>query len=310
MIRRQRIALIGAGQIGGTLALLAGLRQLGDVILYDIVEGMPQGKALDLCHLSPVFGVDYTVTGTNDIADIASADLVIVTSGVPRKPGMSRDDLLKTNAEIITDVAHGIRKYAPHSFVIVLTNPLDAMVYLLQRITEFPHYRVVGVAGVLDTARYQFFLAEELGVSVTSVSAMVLGGHGDDMVPVRSYTTVNGIPITKLLSADKLDDIEKRVRNAGGEIVSLLKTGSAFYSPAASAIQMAESYLFDQNRLLTAAAYCTGQFGVNGIYFGVPVIVGAGGVEKIVEIELREPELTDLQESAERVRGLVKTLGY
>lgn len=309
MTRRQKIALIGAGQIGGTLALLAGLRQLGDVVLYDVIEGMPQGKALDLCHLSPVFGVDYTVTGTNDITDIAGADLVIVTSGVPRKPGMSRDDLVKTNAEIIANVSQGIRKYAPHSFVIVLTNPLDAMVYLAHKLTEFPHYRVVGVAGVLDTARYRYFLAEELGVSVTSVSAMVLGGHGDDMVPVRSYTTVNGIPISKLISKERLDEIEKRVRNAGGEIVSLLKTGSAYYSPAASAIQMAESFLYDQNRLLTLAAYCTGQFGVSGIYLGVPAIIGAAGVEKIVEIELSPDELRQLHESAERVQGLIKLIG-
>lgn len=308
IIRRQKIALVGAGQIGGTLALLAGLRQLGDMVLYDVVEGMPQGKALDLCHLSPVFGVDYTVTGTNNLADIASADLVIVTSGVPRKPGMSRDDLLRTNAEIVTNVAHGIRKYAPHSFVIVLTNPLDAMVYLMQKMTEFPPNRVVGVAGVLDTARYEYFVAEELGVSVTSVSAMVLGGHGDDMVPVRSYTTVNGIPVGKLIPAEKLDDIEERVRNAGGEIVSLLKTGSAFYSPAAAAIQMAESYLYDQNRLLTAAAYCNGEYGITGIYVGVPVIIGAGGVEKIVEIDLSEHENGLLQASAERVHGLVKEL--
>ena len=308
MVARRKIALVGAGQIGGTLALLAGLRGLGDVVLFDVVPDMPQGKALDLCHLSPVFGADFSVKGTNDIADIAGADVVIVTSGLPRKPGMSRDDLIKVNAEIIGNVSAGIKQHAPNAFVIVITNPLDAMVYLMQRNTGLPHNRVVGMAGVLDTARYQYFLADELKVSVASVAAMVLGGHGDDMVPVRSYTTVNGIPVSKMVAADKLDAIEKRVRNAGGEIVALLKTGSAFYSPAASAIQMAESYLRDQKRLLTAAAWCTGQFGIEGIYFGMPVIIGAGGVEKVLEIELQPNELEALKESAGKVKSLVASL--
>lgn len=301
---RTKIALIGAGQIGGTLALLCGQRNLGDVVLYDVVEGTPQGKALDLSHLAPVFGLDFKVTGTNNIADIAGADLCIVTSGLPRKPGMSRDDLVKTNAEIIRSVAKGIREYAPNAFVIVITNPLDAMVYLMQRETGFPAQRVVGMAGVLDTARYQAFLAQELEVSVSSVSAFVLGGHGDDMVPVRSFTTCNGIPVEKLVSAERLDAIEKRVRGAGGEVVALLKTGSAFYSPAASAIQMAEAYLFNQRRVLAAAAYLNGEYGIKGLYLGVPVIIGKGGVEKIIEIELSAEEKAALDRSVESVRTL------
>jgi malate dehydrogenase len=307
-IRRRKIALIGAGQIGGTLALLCGQRNLGDVVLFDVVDGMPQGKALDLSHLAPVFGLDFKVTGTNNIADIAGADLCIVTSGLPRKPGMSRDDLVKTNAEIVRNVAKGIREHAPNAFVIVITNPLDAMVYLMQKETGFPASRVVGMAGVLDTARYQAFLAEELNVSVSSVSAFVLGGHGDDMVPVRSYTTCNGIPVGNLIKSDRLDAIEKRVRGAGGEVVALLKTGSAFYSPAASAIQMAESYLFDQRRVLAAAALLNGEYGLNGIYIGVPVIIGKGGVEKVVEIELNADEKKALNESAERVKQLLAIL--
>ena len=307
-MRRNKIALIGAGQIGGTLALLCGQRNLGDVVLFDVVEGMPQGKALDLSHLAPVFGLDFKITGTNNIADIAGADVCIVTSGLPRKPGMSRDDLVRTNAEIVRNVAKGIREHAPQSFVIVITNPLDAMVYLMQRETGFPAHRVVGMAGVLDTARYQAFLAEELNVSVSSVSAFVLGGHGDDMVPVRSYTTCNGIPVANLIKNDRLDAIEKRVRGAGGEVVALLKTGSAFYSPAASAIQMAESYLFDQRRVLAAAAMLQGEYGLKGLYIGVPVIIGKGGVEKVVEIELTAQEKQALSESAERVKQLLAIL--
>lgn len=308
MTKRRKIALIGAGQIGGTLALLCGLRRLGDVVLYDVVEGMPQGKALDLAHLAPVFGLDFNVQGTNNIADIKDADVCIVTSGLPRKPGMSRDDLVKTNAEIIGTVARGIKQNAPKAFVIVITNPLDAMTYLMQKVTEFPKNKVAGMAGVLDTARYQAHLAEELKVSVSSVSAFVLGGHGDDMVPVRSYTTCSGIPISKLLPADKLDAIEKRVRGSGGEVVSLLRTGSAFYSPAASAIQMAEAYLFDQQKVLAAAAFCGGEYGVKDIYLGVPVIIGANGVEKIVEIELNDAEKALLQKSVESVQNIVKLL--
>ena len=307
-IRRRKVALIGAGQIGGTLALLCGQRNLGDVVLFDVVEGMPQGKALDLSHLAPVFGLDFKVTGTNNIADIAGADVCIVTSGLPRKPGMSRDDLVKTNADIVRGVAKGIKEHAPHAFVIVVTNPLDAMVYLMQKETGFPSERVVGMAGVLDTARYQAFLAEELNVSVSSVSAFVLGGHGDDMVPVRSYTTCNGIPVGNLIKTERLDAIEKRVRGAGGEVVALLKTGSAFYSPAASAIQMAEAYLFDQRRVLAAAAMLNGEYGLKGLYIGVPVIIGKKGIEKIVEIELTADERKALNESAERVKQLLAIL--
>jgi len=308
MAKRNKIALIGAGQIGGTLALLAGLRNLGDVVLMDIAEGIPQGKALDLQHMSPVFGCDFKVTGTNDLADIKGADVCIVTSGLPRKPGMSRDDLVKTNAAIIKSVASGIKEHAPDSFVIVITNPLDAMVYLMQKETGIDHKRVVGMAGVLDTARYRAFLAEELNVSVTSVSAFVLGGHGDDMVPVRSYTTCNGIPVEKLLSAERLEAVEKRVRGAGGEVVALLKTGSAFYSPAASAIEMAESYLFDRKVVLPAAVHCSGEYGLSDIYIGLPVIIGSGGVEKIMEIELQDEEKKLLHESAERVKSIISIL--
>jgi malate dehydrogenase len=306
--KRRKIALIGAGQIGGTLALLSGMKELGDVVLFDIVPDMPQGKALDLMHLAPVFGSDFGIKGTNDIADIKGADVCIVTSGVPRKPGMTRDDLVKVNAEAITKVAEGIKQHAPDSFVIVITNPLDTMTYLMQKKTGFPSNRVVGMAGVLDTARYQAFLAEELNVSVKSVSAFVLGGHGDDMVPVRSFTTCNGMPVANLISKDRLDAIEKRVRGAGGEVVALLKTGSAFYSPAASAIQMAEAYLFDQKRVLAATSHCNGEYGLKDLYIGVPVVIGAGGVEKIMKIELSADEKKQLDASAARVREMINVL--
>ncbi len=315
MSERKKIALIaylggliGAGNIGGTLALLAGMRNLGDVVLFDIVEDMPQGKGLDLLHLSPVFGLDFEIKGTNNIADIAGADVCIVTSGVARKPGMSRDDLVKTNAGVIKSVAAGIKEHAPNAFVIVITNPLDSMAYLMQKETGFPAERVVGMAGVLDTARYQAFLAQELSVSITSVSAFVLGGHGDTMVPVRSYTTCNGIPIEKMIPAERLDEIEDRVRKAGGEIVGLLKTGSAFYSPAASAIQMAEAYLFDKKKLLPASALCGGEYGVDGVYIGVPMILGGKGVEKIIEIELSDDEKAQLQKSVEAVQSVIEIL--
>lgn len=305
---RKKIALIGAGQIGGTLALLAGLRGLGDVVLFDVVEGMPQGKALDLTHVGPVFGLDFSIKGTNAIEDIANADVCIVTSGIPRKPGMSRDDLVKTNADIVRKVGEGIKKHAPKAFVIVITNPLDVMAYLMQQVTGFPSCRVCGMAGVLDTARYQAHLAEELKVSTTSVSAFVLGGHGDDMVPVRSYTSCGGIPIERMMAKEKLDAIEKRVRGSGGEVVALLKTGSAFYSPAASAILMAEAYLFDKKKLVPVAAYCNGEYGVKGIYLGVPVIIGAGGVEKVIEIELSPAEKELLAKSENSVRSVISIL--
>ncbi len=309
MAKRKKIALIGAGQIGGTLALLSGLRNLGDVVLFDIVEGMPQGKALDLQHLAPVFGLDFSITGTNNIADIKGADVCIVTSGLPRKPGMSRDDLVKTNADIIRTIGAGIKEHAQGAFVIVVTNPLDVMTQLMQKVTGFPTNMVVGMAGVLDTARYQAFLAQEAKVSITSVAATVLGGHGDDMVPVRSYTTCGGVPIEQVVAKDRLDAIEKRVRGAGGEIVALLKTGSAFYSPAASAISMAECYLNDKKKILPAAVSCNGEYGVKGIYLGLPVIIGAGGVEKIVEIELNDAERAALAKSADAVRSVVAIAG-
>lgn len=306
--RRRKIALIGAGQIGGTLAYLSLVRELGDIVLFDVVEGMPQGKALDLSHAAPVLGSSCRVTGTNSYDDIKGADVCIITAGIPRKPGMSRDDLLKTNADIMKAAAKGIRENAPDSFVIVVSNPLDAMVTLCQRETKFPAERVLGMAGVLDSARYRAFLAEELNVSVASVQAFVLGGHGDDMVPVRSYTNVNGIPVSTLIKSDRLDAIEKRVRGAGGEVVALLKTGSAFYSPATAAIEMAESYLRDQKKLLACAAMLNGQYGLSGLYIGVPVLIGAKGAEKIFEIELSDQEKKDLHASAGRVKELIAAL--
>ena len=308
MKSRNKIALIGAGQIGGTLALLCGLRNLGDVVLYDVVPDMPQGKALDLSHMAPVFGCDFDIKGTNDIADIRGADVCIVTSGLPRKPGMSRDDLVKVNADIVKSVGAGIKAHARDALVIVITNPLDAMAYLMQQVTGLPKNMVVGMAGVLDTARYQALLAKELNVSVKSVSAFVLGGHGDSMVPIRSYTTANGIPVEKLISNEKLEPLEKRVRNAGGEVVALLKTGSAFYSPAASAIQMAEAYLFDHKRGLAAAVSCNGEYGLKDLYIGLPCIMGKGGVEKIIEIELNSSERAALDKSAAEVRTLISLL--
>ncbi|MFN8389249.1 MAG: malate dehydrogenase [Bdellovibrionota bacterium] len=306
--RKAKIALIGAGNIGGTLAYLACIRELGDIVLYDVVEGVPQGKALDLSHSAPVLGSSSKITGTNDYKDIAGADVVIVTAGIPRKPGMSRDDLLNTNASIMKTVANGIKQHAPDSFVIVVSNPLDAMVTLCQRDTGFPAERVVGMAGVLDSARYRAFLAEALNVSPTVIHALVLGGHGDDMVPVRSATTVNGIPISHFLPAETLDKIEKRVRGAGGEVVALLKTGSAFYSPATAAIEMAESYLKDQKRVLACAAKLTGQYGHKDLYMGVPAIIGRGGIEKIIDIELSTDEKAALDVSASRVKELVSAL--
>ncbi len=305
---RAKIALIGAGNIGGTLAYLACLKELGDVVLFDVVEGVPQGKALDLSHALPVLGSSVRVSGSNDYKDIAGADVVIVTAGVPRKPGMSRDDLLSINANIMKSVAAGVKAHAPKAFVIVVSNPLDAMVTLCQKETGFPAERVAGMAGVLDSARYRSFLAEELKISPVIISAMVLGGHGDDMVPVRSATNVNGIPISQLLSADVLDRIEKRVRGAGGEVVALLKTGSAFASPATAAIEMAESYLKDQKRVLACAALLNGEYGHQGIYMGVPVVIGSKGIEKIIEIEISGEEKAALDVSASRVKELVAAL--
>jgi malate dehydrogenase len=303
---RKKIALIGAGMIGGTLAHLCALKGLGDVVLFDVVEGLPQGKALDLAAAGPVEGFDCVLKGTNDYADIAGADVCIVTAGVARKPGMSRDDLIGINAKIVKTVAENIKQHAPKAFVIVVSNPLDAMVTLMKRTTGFPKNQVVGMAGVLDSGRYRTFLAWELGVSVSSVSAMVLGGHGDDMVPIRSHTTVNGIPVASLIKADRLDAIEKRVRGAGGEVVALLKTGSAFYSPAHSAVLMAEAYLHDKKAVLPCAALLEGEYGVKGFYVGVPVQIGAGGVEKVFEITLTADEKKALDVSVSHVQELVE----
>ena len=302
---RRKIAMIGAGMIGGTLAHLSLLKRLGDVVLFDVIEGMPQGKALDLVESGPIEGFDASVVGTNSLSDIAGAEVCIVTAGLPRRPGMSRDDLLETNVKVMKSLGAGIKQYAPTSFVIVITNPLDAMVTAMKRLTGFPKQRVVGQAGVLDSARYRTFVAMELNVSVESVSAIVLGGHGDDMVPVRSLCHVGGVPIEKLIKPERLDAIEKRVRGAGGEIVNLMKTGSAFYSPAAAAIRMAEAYLFDKKEILPCAALLEGEYGVNGFYVGVPVQIGAGGVETVVEVALTPAEQAQLKESVSHVRELV-----
>jgi malate dehydrogenase len=313
---RKKIALIGGGQIGGVLAQLAALRELGDIVLFDIVEGLPQGKTLDIAEAAPIDGFDVSVKGTNSYEDIKGADVVIVTAGLPRKPGMSRDDLIATNSKIMTSVAEGIKQYAPTSFVIVISNPLDAMVTLCQRITGFPHHRVVGQAGVLDSARFAAFIAWELGVSVKDVSAVTLGGHGDDMVPLVRYTSVCGVPVTELLEqkygaakgAEVMAAMVKRTRGAGGEVVALLKTGSAFYSPASAAIAMAESFLKDQKRVVPTCVYLNGEFGVKGLYLGVPVVIGAGGAEKILTLKLNAEEQAMLDKSVKAVADLVATL--
>lgn len=305
---RPKIALIGGGQIGGTLALMAAQKELGDVVLFDVVEGMPQGKSLDIMAMRPLAGSDISITGTNKYRDIKGSDVVIVTAGLPRKPGMSRDELLETNLAITSSVATNIKKYCPKAFVIVISNPLDAMVYAMKKITGFPKSRVVGMAGILDSSRFRTFVAMELGVSVEDVSAFVLGGHGDTMVPLPRYSTVAGIPLTKMLAKDKIDAIVNRTRFAGGEVVKLLKTGSAFYSPAASAIEMVESYLGDKKRVLPCAAYLEGEYGVKGYYMGVPVIIGAGGVEKVIEIELTASEKKQLAKSYDHVKSLVKDI--
>jgi malate dehydrogenase len=307
---RRKIALIGAGQIGGTLALLAAQKELGDVVLFDVVEGMPAGKALDLVEATPIAGVNAAITGTNDYAvALEGADVVIVTAGIPRKPGMSRDDLIATNAGVIRTVAENVRQRCPNAFVIVITNPLDAMVWVMQKVSGLPASMVVGMAGVLDSARFRYFLAAELGVSVQDVSAFVLGGHGDSMVPLVRYSTVAGIPLPDLVrmgwtSQERIDAIVQRTRDGGGEIVKLLKTGSAFYAPAASAIQMAEAYLRDHKRVLPCAALLQGAYGVDGYYVGVPVVIGAGGVERIVEIELDEQERAAFEASVAAVKSL------
>ena len=307
---RKKIALIGSGQIGGTLAHLVGLKELGDVVMFDIAEGVPQGKGLDIAESSPVDGFDAHYTGANSYEAIAGADVVIVTAGVPRKPGMSRDDLLGINLKVMEQVGAGLRQYAPNAFVICITNPLDAMVWALQKSSGLPKNKVVGMAGVLDSARFRYFLAEELGVSVRDVHAMTLGGHGDDMVPLVRYATVGGVPLPDLvkmgwLKQDRLDEIVKRTRGGGGEIVALLKTGSAFYAPAASAIAMAESYLRDQKRVLPCAAHLNGEYGVKDMYVGVPVMIGSNGVERIVEVIFDENEKAMFEKSVAAVKGLV-----
>ncbi len=306
---RKKIALVGAGQIGGTLALLAGMKQLGDVVLVDIAEGVPQGKSLDIAETAPIEGFDGLFTGSNDYAAIKDADVVIVTAGIPRKPGMSRDDLIGINTGIIKAAGEGIKKNAPNAFVIVITNPLDVMVGVMQEVTGFKPEKVVGMAGVLDSARFRFFLSEEFKVSVEDVSAFVLGGHGDSMVPLARYSTVGGVPLPDLVkmgwtTQDKLDKIIQRTRDGGAEIVALLKTGSAFYAPAAAAISMAESFLLDKRRVLPCAAYLNGEYGVKGLYIGVPVIIGAKGVEKIIEVQLNAEEKAMFDKSVAAVKSL------
>ena len=307
---RPKIALIGAGQIGGTLAHLAAIKELGDVVLFDIAEGTPQGKALDIAQSGPIEGFDATMKGANDYADIAGADVCIVTAGVPRKPGMSRDDLLGINLKVMKSVGEGIRTHAPDAFVICITNPLDAMVWALREFSGLPHGKVVGMAGVLDSGRFRHFLSLEFGVSMRDVTAFVLGGHGDTMVPLIRYSTVGGIPLPDLVkmgwtTRENLDAIVQRTRDGGAEIVGLLKTGSAFYAPATSAIEMAEAYLKDQKRVLPCAAFVDGPFGLDGLYVGVPTILGAGGVERVVDIKLSKDEQAMFDKSVEAVRGLV-----
>jgi malate dehydrogenase len=310
IMARKKIALVGAGMIGGTLAHLAAMKELGDIVLFDIAEGMPAGKALDLAQAAPVEGFDAKLKGTSDYADIAGADVVIVTAGVPRKPGMSRDDLLGINLKVMKSVGEGIKNHAPNAFVICITNPLDAMVWALREFSGLPHHMVVGMAGVLDSARFRHFLAVEFDVSVEDVTAFVLGGHGDTMVPVIQYSTVAGIPVPDLIkmgwsTQEKIDAIVARTRSGGGEIVQLLGNGSAFYAPATSAIAMAESFLKDKKRLLPCAANLTGQYGVDNLYVGVPVVIGANGVERIVEIELDETAKANFQTSVDAVKELL-----
>ncbi|MFL6690815.1 MAG: malate dehydrogenase [Alphaproteobacteria bacterium] len=307
---RRKIALIGGGQIGGTLAHLVGLKEVGDAVLFDIVEGLPQGKSLDIAQAGPIEGYDARLKGTNSYADIAGADVVIVTAGVPRKPGMSRDDLIGINLKVMAAVGDGIKSHAPNAFIICITNPLDAMVWALRQFSGVPHEKIIGMAGVLDSARFRHFLAEELNVSVEDVSAFVLGGHGDTMVPMPRFSTVAGIPLPELvkmgwISQDRLEKLIQRTRDGGAEIVGLLKTGSAFYAPATAAIEMAQSYLRDKRRVLPCAAYVNGPYGIKDLYVGVPVVIGEKGVEKILELELTADERAALIKSADAVRGLI-----
>jgi malate dehydrogenase len=315
---RTKIALIGGGQIGGVLAQLAAMKELGDVVMFDVVEDMPQGKTLDIAEASRVDGFDSKLKGTNEYKDIEGSDIVIITAGLPRKPGMSRDDLLSTNAKIMKQVAEGVKEHAPDAIVIIISNPLDAMVTLFQKVTGFPHHRVMGQAGVLDSSRFSTFIAWELDVSVKDVNAMVLGGHGDTMVPLIRYANVNGVPVEEMLerkykdkakAKEVMDAMVQRTKMAGGEVVKLLKTGSAFYSPASAAIAMAESIIKDQKRLLPTCAYLKGEFGVDGYYVGVPAVLSAKGVERVVELTLNEEEQAALNKSVDAVKGLVEDMG-
>ncbi len=313
--KRPKVALIGGGQIGGNLALMAAEKGLGDVVLFDIVEGLPQGKALDIYQSTPVEGYSSVITGTNDYKDIEGADVVIITAGLPRKPGMSRDDLLGTNAKIMTDVATNVKKYAPDAFVIVISNPLDAMVYLFKKISGMPKNKVMGMAGVLDAARFRTFISMETGISQKDISAFVLGGHGDTMVPLPRYSYIGGIPLPEYpgMTAEKIEAMVTRTRNGGGEIVALLKTGSAFYAPAQSAIAMTESILRDQKRVFPTAVLCEGEYGYQDLFIGLPAVLGANGIERIIEIKLTADEKTALDNSANAVKGLkedLKRLGH
>ena len=309
-MKRNKIALVGAGNIGGTLALLVGLRSLGDVVLIDIIKGIPQGKALDLSQASSVEGITSTFSGSNNLSSLKDSDVVIVTAGLARKPGMSRDDLIEINAKIITSIAKKIKKFCPKAFVIVITNPLDVMVWLMREKSGLPHNKVVGMAGVLDSSRMRYFLAKEFNVSVEDVTAFVLGGHGDTMVPITRYSTVSGIPISELIklkwsTKKRIADIVERTRNGGAEVLNLLKTGSAFYAPAVSAIEMTESYIRDKKRILLCAAYLSGQYGVRNLYVGVPVIIGSKGVEKIIEVKLNASENKMFKRSVNAVKKLI-----
>ncbi|MBW2665805.1 MAG: malate dehydrogenase [Deltaproteobacteria bacterium] len=305
---RKKIALIGGGNIGGVIAAQLAYRELGDVVIFDVVDGLPQGKALDMSEGAPVLGADANITGTNEYAGIAAADIVIITAGLARKPGMSRDDLLATNLKIMKQVAAGVRDNAPDAYVIVISNPLDAMVYTFKEVSGFPKNRVIGMAGVLDSARFRAFVAWELGVSVEDVSALVLGGHGDTMVPLTRYCTVAGVPVSQLMGQDKIDAIVERTKGAGGEVVGLLKTGSAFVSPALSAVQMAEAILKDKKRVLACAALLEGEYGVDGLYVGVPCVIGAGGIERVIEVEMDSDERKQFDASVEHVKTLVEQI--
>ena len=307
-IQRKKVTVVGGGFVGATAAHWIAAKELADVVLIDIIDGMPQGKALDLLQAGPVEGFDVNVHGTNDYADTANSDLVIITAGIARKPGMSRDDLLNINTGIVKDVTAQIAKYSPQAFLIIVSNPLDAMVYVAHKVSGFPKNRVMGMAGVLDSARFRTFIAKELGVSVKDIQAFVLGGHGDTMVPLPRYTTVSGIPIPDLMPADRIEALVDRTRNGGAEIVNLLKTGSAFFAPSASAVQMAEAILKDQKRILPCAAFCEKEYGVGGYFVGVPVMLGAGGVEKVVEIQMSDDEKARFDKSVEAVKRLVAVI--